>query len=168
MSERVKTMLAVASLGLFLLAAVACVRSFLPPTLRFHSDTGKLLAVGALTPERAFAASAEEVTGGEEELIRRMQSSPHVERRFLGFGYLSGTVRLRYQSSVPYRVVAVPYWFILAASGAFPLAWWVNRRRVAARRRSGQCPRCGYDLRETPARCPECGWTSAPPAAATA
>lgn len=32
MSERLKTILALASLGLFLLAADACVRSVLPPT----------------------------------------------------------------------------------------------------------------------------------------
>ena len=68
------------------------------------------------------------------------------------------------------RTVFAPAWFVSLAAAAFP-AWWVPRewrhRRRLLRRRRGQCTRCGYDLRATPAepkaggallgRCPECG-----------
>jgi hypothetical protein len=58
------------------------------------------------------------------------------------------------------RVIGVPHWPV-ALVLALPTTWtalalrrrWIGRRR----RRAGLCPRCGYDLRETPERCPECG-----------
>jgi hypothetical protein len=53
--------------------------------------------------------------------------------------------------------VALPAWLPAAIFAAPVLArvpGFALRRR---RRRSGQCLRCGYDLRATPGRCPECG-----------
>jgi hypothetical protein len=59
--------------------------------------------------------------------------------------------------------IAIPYWSVLLASGILPwLALVRLRRQFVARRQArrrllGQCIRCAYDLRATPARCPECG-----------
>jgi hypothetical protein len=33
----------------------------------------------------------------------------------------------------------------------------LRAQAIEARRRSGCCPSCGYDLRASPERCPECG-----------
>ena len=153
MSEKLKTLLAVTSLGLFVLAGFGCVCSFLPPTVRFTSDKGKLLIYCIFVEEKNFEYTAGTYSGGERYVLRRMSAWPHIQRGMLGFGYMSGTV-----SSSPYRIFVVPYWFILAATGPLPLMWLRNRRRLEQRRRAGQCPRCGYDLRATPGKCPECGW----------
>jgi predicted RNA-binding Zn-ribbon protein involved in translation (DUF1610 family) len=55
----------------------------------------------------------------------------------------------------------VPFWALVAVTGAIPLARATLRFRARARTRQrqdiGLCPTCGYDLRATPNRCPECG-----------
>ena len=59
------------------------------------------------------------------------------------------------------RTVVAPLWagvVVFAAPPALLLRWRVRARRRARR---GLCARCGYDLRESPARCPECGTASA-------
>ncbi len=61
--------------------------------------------------------------------------------------------------------VAVPPWQLAGAFGLMPAIWAglaaVRLARHAARRRHGQCPACGYDLRASPERCPECGAAAA-------
>jgi hypothetical protein len=86
-------------------------------------------------------------------------------RRILGFEWSENLSpwpskqTVIYSFFVPtYRLIAVPYWALVALA-ALPLVRPVIaglRRRSRLRR--GQCPRCAYDLRGTPAGCPECGW----------
>ena len=47
--------------------------------------------------------------------------------------------------------VMVGLWVAVGAVAEVP------QRRREARRRTGRCVGCGYDLRATPGRCPECG-----------
>ena len=57
--------------------------------------------------------------------------------------------------------VGVPHGVVIAVASLLPAFWiglWARRlRNERARRRSGRCPSCGYDLRESRERCPECG-----------
>jgi hypothetical protein len=58
------------------------------------------------------------------------------------------------------RGVFFPAWFLVAVS--LPLPVWravttIKASRLRRRAASGQCLKCGYDLRATPGRCPECG-----------
>ena len=57
----------------------------------------------------------------------------------------------------PMYGLAVPFWFLLAASVAATALLAAARARRARRRQPGTCNSCGYDLRATPGRCPECG-----------
>jgi hypothetical protein len=62
------------------------------------------------------------------------------------------------------REFATPAWLFALLAGALPAGRLVAARRTRRRRRGGQCPACGYDLRATPGRCPECGTIASPPA----
>lgn len=79
----------------------------------------------------------------------------------IGFGRyeLSSQVSGVGDASVASTTWWVPHWF-LAMLFVLPVAlWFAISRPLRARRRraSGQCVRCGYDLRASTDRCPECG-----------
>ena len=81
-----------------------------------------------------------------------------LEHRFAGFG-------ARYHTDGPgsgaagtvFRVLVVPYWFVLLAAAAPPAYWMIVTRRLRRRATRGLCAGCGYDLRASTGRCPECG-----------
>jgi len=58
---------------------------------------------------------------------------------------------------VPQFVIALPLWFLAAASAFIPAVRVYSDTRKRRRRARGRCPVCAYDLRATPDRCPECG-----------
>ena len=79
--------------------------------------------------------------------------------------YFAGT------QATPTRVVNVSLYLplFLTLPVAFAGIWlWARPSLQERRRRRGLCPRCGYDVRETPSRCPECGAEPAPPGPARA
>ena len=72
-----------------------------------------------------------------------------------GFGWEPRTELQNYQAHN--WSVVFPDWFVAAIAFA-PAAYWLYRwRRHRARRQTGLCVGCGYDLRASTDRCPECG-----------
>ena len=65
-----------------------------------------------------------------------------------GFGFVRAGI---------FRGISVPHWFLALLFAILPAQHLRAVVRSRRRRRAGQCPRCGYDLRATPERCPECG-----------
>lgn len=82
-------------------------------------------------------------------VLREVDDDSH---RFLGFAHETGDL-----NGAGYRLIVVPYWFVILVTAILPVRWWVVRRRRRDRATTGRCLGCGYDLRGSPARCPECG-----------
>jgi hypothetical protein len=138
--------------------------------MRVRSGEGRVLIMsdhlrvfGRVEPERVRAALPHgeharwEPAAPDEKLPDR--AGPEAWRR-RGFGYRwdvrvdgSGPQVVRHRV----LVVAFPHWVVIAVTAAptVPVLVGSIRRRRWLRR--GKCGRCGYDLRESPARCPECG-----------
>ena len=73
---------------------------------------------------------------------------------------LAAQYGFRYRSVWVDRVVVVPAWAVVLATGFAATLTGVTARRYGLRRHrlaSGLCAHCGYDLRASPDRCPECG-----------
>jgi hypothetical protein len=89
-----------------------------------------------------------------------------VDRRFLGFVYefycdvdARGWESNAVSEAVIHRI-SLPWWFTCTVLGTMPTIIAFEALKGARRRQrstKGLCPKCGYDLRETPHRCPECG-----------
>ncbi len=59
-----------------------------------------------------------------------------------------------------YRTIFIDLRMIATLAGVIAaVCFWRYRRALQKdrRRKMGQCPACGYDMRATPDRCPECG-----------
>jgi len=142
--------------ALCLTVAALWLRSYLPETLLWESDAGRLLIIGLPQGHAAVHDYRDKRRLGEylEDLTNpRFFATPMAEHRFLGFYYAHGDPGW----SGHFHMVGVPYWFLFAVV-VVPTVVLVRRRRLATRRRAGNlCPVCGYDCRATPERCPECG-----------
>jgi hypothetical protein len=152
----VRLSVALLSLLACLAALVFWVTSYAPPNIFVAVDRGCLL-VSTTNASREFLYSY----GGGNKITPYLTHMGNVYRHFLGFAYISGTASY----SGPFKVVAIPFWFIVLLTGVAPALWWRDLRRRRSRRVGARCLGCGYDLRATPDHCPECGWTRAKAAA---
>jgi hypothetical protein len=53
--------------------------------------------------------------------------------------------------------VVIPLIALLPIVLIWPIAWGGRIGSIERRRKANQCPKCGYDLRESRQLCPECG-----------
>ena len=72
----------------------------------------------------------------------------------VGLGWTRSDVRFE-------GTIASPLWLLALAAAVLPARWVLRHLNQGPGGGPGLCPRCGYDLRATPARCPECGRATA-------
>lgn len=138
--------------GLAALSAVLCLwasgrsigDSSQRPFVLLHGSSGTDVWVGG-----GIAIGNAPAAGLAVDFIDRLE-------RLAGFQYVH-FVPQRGQHPKTIWLVLLPYWFVIGALAALPLAWIAafikRRRRLVAK----LCVECGYDLRASSERCPECG-----------
>jgi hypothetical protein len=115
---------------------------------------GRLTVIDSLWGRGGDAATSYAVV---DERVENFTPSPDVDVVHLGFGWVSYLTPPDMASS-SVRGMSVPYWAVAIGLAVPPaLACRRRARHRVARRATGLCPTCGYDLRATPDRCPECG-----------
>lgn len=103
---------------------------------------------------RAVGADIAGVISGRHWLHRPSSTAPSVPNRF------HFTFERKQDQFGRYIRLQLPFWGLVLMCAILPASWLLSARRRWRREwreRSGQCVRCGYDLRATPGRCPECG-----------
>lgn len=165
MGRRIWDAAAGLSLLLFATAAVMWVSSYW-----YYDESGLRLGRHLLGASSAHGDTTwiwdTDYTGEPRSFARRVPlrdsiyaegMAHYLEHRLAGFA-------ARYHVDPPgtgprtfFRVLAVPYWFVLLVTAAAPAYWLVITRRIRRRTARGHCLGCGYDLRASTGRCPECG-----------
>jgi hypothetical protein len=149
----IRTTLAILCAIICIAAVIAWITSYLPPLVVFGSWRGSFLVAGMGITQETFDNYA---TYGHGQTLGGEMGSyfGNAYYHFLGFAYTGGLhPRLGW-----FRIIAIPYWFIVLLTAIQPIRWWRRRRLLRHRHAQGRCPGCGYDLTGTPGRCPECGW----------
>jgi hypothetical protein len=163
--RRLLNLLTALSLSLLALVLLSWLRSYLPRDFQAASHNGRLLLLFTEEQWSEFV-QARDRTPGYDRIWASATNEAAKEGSVLGVAYLVKSTPTSPTSASGMRIygrfvmLAVPYPYLLLASGA-AAAWSVHAlRRHRRRSRAGECANCGYDLRATPDRCPECGWSA--------
>ena len=173
MRKRLFDLVALLSLVLFVVAAVAWARSHFPESMRILSSGGKLVLFFYEPEFDEWAARLERANRNERvhvsgaELLARVRggSPPNdFANAPAGWGALGFDV---YRPATPgrsreYCIVTVPYVWVVPVLALAPAWWLYDRARGRRRGAAGKCVGCGYDLRAGHERCPECGAAVSP------
>jgi len=82
-------------------------------------------------------------------------NTPASGRAIGGFGEKWGKYAA---SSFSFHLLMLPCWALIPPLFVPCVLWWMRFRQQRLRMAKGQCPSCGYQIRESRKRCAECGW----------
>ncbi len=156
MPRRLRKLLLLLPIILFVIVVYSAIRSYLPQHLFFRSDEGKLVLLFLPNDHVAWSDTTSERAIDTSEIIdlcRRIalvQGRPHW--KFAGIE----SAGISFRSDMPCALM-IPYWYLVIPL-ALASAWCiVALRRLRLREQPGHCTSCGYDLRASHENCPECG-----------